>query len=509
MAGCGCGGAPRTTVIEMLQSTPLYAYLNDQEMSIVADAFVSTRVAAGKPLPNSPLYIVVSGEVEVRRQTMKLCTKRAGAFFSRTEGVVDVSDPMAVRRSLMKGRNSIADPSGGVRKRMSIMMSREKVRRTSTSNAEESETVPTDVVATIASELLLILDDRLASLKASDPEIAAVISTMSHANVERYLSKVPFIQRARLSAQQLRTVGELGSYITRDAGQVLFSQGDAADAFYVLLKGAVEVWVDRSKGTSSSSGIGAAPAPAPPAAPAAQAGSESPTMQRVASTLSPGDHIGESALVVEGDRSATIRVTARSIFFALEKHNFGALMQVAPSLEAGIMLHTKERLMQVYRQLRIPFFAELTDKKIKSAAEHSLLEHWNVRRPSALCLSVGSYPRSCCVRGTREQAGDVVCHKGDDGKAFYVVVSGGVSVAEAILAPGNYFGEISMLMSEQPVTATCTAKARSTLLALPRDGFHALFADEPELAAYMRIKSKRPSPYRHPAHTTSSPRYYR
>ena len=72
-------------------------------------------------------------------------------------------------------------------------------------------------------------------------------------------------------------------------------------------------------------------------------------------------------------------MTERSIFFALEKRHFGALMQVAPSLEAGIKNHTKERLLTVYRQLCTPFFAELTDDKIKSAAEHATLEHFNVR----------------------------------------------------------------------------------------------------------------------------------
>ena len=45
--------------------------------------------------------------------------------------------------------------------------------------------------------------------------------------------------------EQLRTLGELGTYIARDAGQTLFSQGDTADAFYVLLGGKLEVWVDR------------------------------------------------------------------------------------------------------------------------------------------------------------------------------------------------------------------------------------------------------------------------
>ena len=152
-------------------------------------------------------------------------------------------------------------------------------------------------------------------------------------------------------------------------------------------------------------------------------------------------------------------------------------------------MHTKERLLQVYRQLRVPFFAELSDSKILSAAKHALLEH---------------YDRDA-----------VVCRKDEEGKAFYVVVTGKIQVKAGqrkddagapaaageqansaaagqggifTLSPGQYFGEISMLLQDQLVTATCTAAERSTLLALPREGFTQLFEDEPELAAYMRIK---------------------
>ena len=88
-------------------------------------------------------------------------------------------------------------------------------------------------------------------------------------------------------------------------------------------------------------------------------------------------------------RSATIHVTERSIFFSLEKHNFGAFLKVAPALEQGILLHTKERLLQVYRQMRVPFFAELSDGKILAAAKHSVLEHY--------------------------EPGQVVCRRGDEG----------------------------------------------------------------------------------------------
>ena len=182
-----------------------------------------------------------------------------------------------------------------------------------------------------------------------------------------------------------------------------------------------------------------------------------------------GNHIGESALVVEGDRSADIRVVEKSIFFKLEKANFAQFLSVAPALERGILQHTKERLLQVYRQARTPFFAELTDAKLRSSASHALLRHY--------------------------EDGEVICTKGGEGTEFYVVVGGRVCVDPAggggagrTLQPGGYFGEISMLLHDQPIIATCTAETRTTLLVLPHDGFLSMFTDEPELRAYMRIK---------------------
>ena len=57
------------------------------------------------------------------------------------------------------------------------------------------------------------------------------------------------------------------------------------------------------------------------------------TEGRKASVLGPGDSMGESALVIDSERSATIKVTERSIFYALEKRHFSAFLQVAPKLQ--------------------------------------------------------------------------------------------------------------------------------------------------------------------------------
>jgi len=133
-------------------------------------------------------------------------------------------------------------------------------------------------------------------------------------------------------------------------------------------------------------------------------------------------------------------------------------------------LEAKERLLSVYRQLKVPFFSELSDQKIVEAATHATLE--------------------------RHKKGDVIIKEGAMGATFYVVVMGQVRVdlADApsddpkLLGNGHYFGEFSVL-AERPALATCSVQSsKCTLMALERSSFLQLFADDEELVAYMNIK---------------------
>ena len=210
--------------------------------------------------------------------------------------------------------------------------------------------------------------EALDALMTSSPAIAGVILTMGHTNLERYLSKVPFIKRSKLSADQLRMLGELGSYLARDKGTTLFSQGDSGDAFYVLLQGQVEVWVDWSTTMATM-----------------QAHNEDlrtsaafDAIQR-ASVLGPGDHIGESALVVEGDRSATIKVHSRPAIFRLG--NCGLLP----------VLH---RVTNCYRLISWPFDA-MTPLPIAGSGAVNFFRPGEAqlrRFPAGCALARGGHP---------------------------------------------------------------------------------------------------------------------
>ena len=94
------------------------------------------------------------------------------------------------------------------------------------------------------------------------------------------------------------------------------------------------------------------------------------------------------------------------------------------------------------------------------------------------------------MRMRRFHRHEVVFHQGDIGDSLQVVVSGGVKISlasaegdEAIitaLKPGDFFGELAIL-DLRPRSTTATALEATETLALPRDEFLQLLAEDHEL----------------------------
>jgi CRP-like cAMP-binding protein len=92
--------------------------------------------------------------------------------------------------------------------------------------------------------------------------------------------------------------------------------------------------------------------------------------------------------------------------------------------------------------------------------------------------------------------GEVIFRQGDSGDEMFVVAAGrvGLSIAVdgherqiAVLGPGEFFGELSLL-SGAPRTATATAGEATALLAISRDVFTMLVQDDIEIVFEMMKK---------------------
>src|SRR5437773_442192 len=94
--------------------------------------------------------------------------------------------------------------------------------------------------------------------------------------------------------------------------------------------------------------------------------------------------------------------------------------------------------------------------------------------------------------------GDTVCAEGDEGDTFFVCVSGELEVWGGAprrivnrLGPGEFFGEMSLLLGGQRA-ATVTASRNTRLLAVDKSVFEQLFLHNAKvLEAFSRVLSKR------------------
>lgn len=131
-----------------------------------------------------------------------------------------------------------------------------------------------------------------------------------------------------------------------------------------------------------------------------------------------------------------------------------------------------------------------------SAVTHSLVEalrsvpEFEALEAPALVEVVG------CSANLVWTEGSEVFRAGEPGEAVYIVLSGQVRILEdrdgeevevAIIGPGDYFGELSLLLHSAH-TKTARALETSELMVVPKESFQALLADQPELAEQFRRK---------------------
>ena len=87
--------------------------------------------------------------------------------------------------------------------------------------------------------------------------------------------------------------------------------------------------------------------------------------------------------------------------------------------------------------------------------------------------------------------GDVMVKEGKEGgRAFFILMSGSAEVYKgatllATYKPGDYFGEMALLLEDQPRTATVVATSESRALAITSWDLKALLKQHPEIGVKM------------------------
>jgi putative peptide zinc metalloprotease protein len=205
-------------------------------------------------------------------------------------------------------------------------------------------------------------------------------------------------------------------------GQIVFHQGDRADAYYVVGGGTLEV-IEDDKASDTT---------------------------RVVRRIGAGESFGEFGLAKGAPRSATVQTTSHVDLYILDRGDFDRLLAERITLPAfPTTLHQLDELHA------LPPFAHLGPAELNQLAQHGA---W-----------------------VRLSPGSALMHQGEIGRSLFTLASGRVAVdidGRTIRerGPGDHVGELALLL-DQPRTATVRALTPVRAFELDRSGFDSLLRD--------------------------------
>lgn len=218
-----------------------------------------------------------------------------------------------------------------------------------------------------------------------------------------------------------------------EEGQLVFAQGEKADAFYVICAGRVRVF--RSEGSA----------------------------RKDLATLEEGSFFGEMALLSEAPRSASVEAAAEDTqVLVISAEILKELSARYPAVSTALKKFCRQRMLS------------------------------NLMNQAALFAPFNRNDRRDLVQKFRARdvnKGDVLVKEGSSSDGLYVVLSGEVEVEAkghriATLKEGQVFGEMSLLM-RSPASATVRALRHTSLLRLPKHDFDRLILSHPQVLEHV------------------------
>ena len=276
--------------------------------------------------------------------------------------------------------------------------------------------------------------------------------------------------------------------ITYEKGEVIFHQGDQGDTMYIIQSGAVEI---------------------------SQLQGEQKT---VFALLEQGDFFGEMALIDKHSRSAAATAISHSRLLPLTRislmdrirHDPGVVIHLLKTLckritDTNLLLRTKVQndenlrfILESKRREDARITQQADNEKIGKPDQLSNDTHpisSNINRnslteESLLPTASLSINRQECVSF---EPGSIIFDQDDPGSSMFIIFEGEVEISQgsdsdkyvlATLAPGDFFGEMAIII-DQPRTARASSMKHTLLLPINQRDFLERMQREPELALYI------------------------
>jgi NTE family protein/lysophospholipid hydrolase len=259
------------------------------------------------------------------------------------------------------------------------------------------------------------------------------------------LEALPFFRA--LDDAQVQLLNTSAERVQLAPGAILFRQGDAGDAIYIVVSGALDVVL------------------------------ASPSGDQWLARLEPGDLVGELAVLYRRPRTATVRAVADATLLKIDVDALERVFAADPSTRTAFLQATSRRLA-VLSLASVPMFAGLGSEVLRELDRDA---NW-----------------------VRLAGGETLFAEGDRPDYLYVVVRGRLEVVrndgagrtELIdrLGQGAVVGEVALLSGE-PRTATVRAVRDSELIRLSKDALFRLLEQHPSAAIeILRILARRIRP---------------
>lgn len=179
-------------------------------------------------------------------------------------------------------------------------------------------------------------------------------------------------------------------------------------------------------------------------------------------SLKQGEIFGEIAALFGMPRVCDITVTRPSVILEIPSEVLRSIIEARVELRDAVVERFRERITETALRT-VPMFRYIDDDSIKDLVEHSTL--------------LGAPP------------GSIIIEEGEVGESLYIVIYGNLRVSHdvqnrhlnlALLNPGDYFGEWSLLTGA-PRTATVSALSQVELVAIDRSSFLEFVQSHPEI----------------------------